>query len=373
MPNELDYGRICCGEPQLEYLRFDVDFAWWLCEKFDGRPETTIVSLVTEPQAALDAEITKLLADRREEFFPYLECPKCGASYNADFDDVCESSVLPKKQKSRRRRTPFVRCGAALVPKHRTDVSKKQLREEAGFFLARAGNVPSRINTVCRWLVNKMGCPPPTGEVCQPLGEVFDSLLRLIDEHFDRFESQLPEHELYLEGRRNLIPKGATLREKYEDYIDVRGRIRSAYVRLWGVAQDNPECIAWGEDKAGPRSFPHLLPRPGQGAESQVVESDGAVTAEEQARLDKIPERVPGGDHWLNQHNAARELIRRAGGDENDTPKIDRKVNALRVARPRGLHTIRMEKGIDNANNTWRYDPHNSDLFWYFMPPPVDE
>ena len=226
MSRRTSYADSCSVRIELEHLLLNLDFAMWLEIEHNGQSPETPISLAKEPREGHDAAVEAYLAEHRRELLQgHLECPKCGATY-------VRRAGLRKCSTDKGMQI----CGTPLrdVPDEKTPDS--WLREQAGFALARKGDVAAIRWTVCTGLVRGLypGAVTPD-DVVLPLNEALEHLQTIVESQVDRLAFRLSRFEtlLPLGGRRNLLPQGTTLREKHEDYLASRDKLITGQVQAF--------------------------------------------------------------------------------------------------------------------------------------------
>lgn len=277
MPETPSYSDLQTAFLWLDYLRMDLDFAMWLNIAYVGKPDTTPVSLIKEPQRTLDGAVKAYVAEHRADLLPaYKVCPVCKTQYARHIpDETCPATLIPHWRRplegyshKKIMEMPRVPCGAPLkLVIHETqDVAEEEdLHEKGANALGAAGAVEALCHTVSAWLTQELHRPARMpAEVSLPLNKVFELLLGKIERDLDRvlFHVARIGDVLNLDGRRNLPSKGKTLADRHADYSSVRDKLMFCHQRLWGLGRGHPEFRELEEEPRYPRRFPPAVALP---------------------------------------------------------------------------------------------------------------
>jgi hypothetical protein len=294
-----------CGQfetalPEIEQLVMQLDYAMILAIEYDGKPAKTPITLpdaealrqmeaeqekalrvkgealreeskllsknlkTSRDKAAAQGEIDEALQKQRNasELF-LLRCPQCHAEYELSSVKTHCPAAKPgtgaaKKSargSGKRGRATQAACGAALDLEPTRFARERALKHVQRAFpqlLARhfgsrsvKGEIQAKNGTGGPYDMEERFSKPVTAT----LHEVLNCLREPMRRKIDGFNADLGELAPSLDGRRDLLPAGATLPAKHVDYHTVRDALICSANRIVGAVARNPEFI----EHFGPR------------------------------------------------------------------------------------------------------------------------
>jgi hypothetical protein len=223
----------------IQRLVYILDYAMLLNIDYEGCPRDTPITMPdAKARKQKEAEVDKYLHDHRQELAGYRRvCPKCGASY-ADWGELTHCRTQHLIAHAAQESAPeseeegycvYETCGAELqrVPNDASDAVTPFLREEAGFKVTKLFHEINTRVCVSGWLASE-----PLGRAVLSFGEavtvtldaVLDGLRDMMTRYVNDINVRLGLASPF-ELRRNLLPRGKTLSEIYEDYETLRDAI----------------------------------------------------------------------------------------------------------------------------------------------------
>lgn len=326
MTTTLTYSDFWEGFLALEYLRYDLDYAMWQFIEVEAEPIKETISLRRDPIQALDTEIDDLIAVSKDELvYMFLRCSRCGAEFGrGSTNKACPRLHWHTDSKDSKARSE--ECGGELLELYRIDESEERIRENARFALARRGNLVFRIATVSAWLQREM--PLGTDHDTVPVTIVFKALQERMEHELAKVFHHVPNIDLNIGRRPDLLPSGESLAEKHTDYSTLRYAIINAERKLVGEARNLPE---FKEDEDAPN---HIIVPP-----ERIMLPSGVSFGSKIGELEEHIEKIVG--EKIQMMGAPNVIQSLEGYLSADTLTIDHGIARNRLSEGKKAEKIR--------------------------------